>query len=155
MRYTVILLVLLLGAPACPAQTVGGTTPSGEQGRVYQSRDKLRRGLSNTATGWLEIPYKTFTQTLFGDRTPFEDLFVGLTVGTVKCVERTAVGVFETATFMIPGYEPLIDPEYVTFSFEPVGSKKPESTEDPRAGLHVRPPQSLDSAGKMPTFEEE
>ena len=111
----------------------------GEQSQVYLSRDKLRRGLSNTATGWLEIPYKTFTQTLFGDRTPFEDLFIGLTVGTVKAVERTAVGLFETATFPIPGYEPLIEPEYVTFSFEPVGAKKLES-EDLRAGLHVRPP---------------
>lgn len=133
---TILFLAILLSG-----ETVGAQTPTtnGEQSPVYLSRDKLRRGLTNSTTGWLEIPYKTFTQTLFGDRTPFEDLFIGLTVGTVKAVERTAVGLFETATFPIPGYEPLIEPEFVSFSFEPVGTRK-TSTEDPREGLHVRPP---------------
>jgi putative exosortase-associated protein (TIGR04073 family) len=131
-------LLMILITPTLPAQAPESLQATAEKTVIYQSRNKLRRGLTNTATGWLEIPYKTFSQTLFGTRTPFEDLFVGLTVGTVKAVERTAVGLFETATFLMPSYDALIDPEYVTFSFEPVGKKKEES--DPRAGLHVRPP---------------
>ncbi len=142
MKCLPLVLVIFMAAPVCYGQVSQQPAVNGQQGQIYQSRDKLRRGLTNATTGWLEIPYKTFSQTLFGDRTPFEDLFIGLTVGTVKCVERTAVGLFETATFMIPGYDPLIEPEYATFSFEPVSTKKKkEVAEDPRAGLHVRPPQ--------------
>ncbi|MEW6170275.1 MAG: exosortase system-associated protein, TIGR04073 family [Candidatus Omnitrophota bacterium] len=75
---------------------------------------KLGRGLTNTASGWLELvkqPYET---------TKAENLLAGLTVGILKGVGmglvRTGVGIYELITFPIPapkGFEPLLQPEYV------------------------------------------
>ncbi len=135
--FCLILLVVVLGSlpGRAAAQNGSGNGPS----RAFDCRDKLRRGLANSATGWVELPYRVFADTVFGNRSPFEGLFIGLAVGTAKSLQRTAVGVFETATFLLPSYDPILDPEYVTLSFEPSTAKK--EAEDPRAGLRVGQPQ--------------
>lgn len=129
------LVICFSWSPESVAETGAGYAADPDRPLVYRYRDKLRRGLTNAATGWLELPYKTFSEVVFGERSPLERLFVGLTVGTVKTVERTAIGVFETATFFIPSYDPLIEPEFVSLSFQSVTGEK--LGEEPRAGLHV------------------
>ncbi|NUN96707.1 MAG: exosortase system-associated protein, TIGR04073 family [Candidatus Omnitrophica bacterium] len=136
---SLLLAVLVLVAVLAPGRAFAQNGGVNGQSRAFDCRDKLRRGLANSATGWVELPYRVFADTVFGNRSPFEGLFIGLAVGTAKSVQRTAVGVFETATFLIPSYEPILDPEYVTLSFEPSTAKK--EPQDPRAGLRVGQPQ--------------
>jgi putative exosortase-associated protein (TIGR04073 family) len=76
--------------------------------------NKVARGVTNVATGWLEIPKQIYL-------TCKEDGYAkGLTIGPLKglgmSLVRTAAGVGETFTFVIayPGfYDPLFDPSYV------------------------------------------
>jgi len=105
----------------------------------YTSRQKLQRGLANTATGWMEIPYRTFSEVVFGSRSPFEGLVIGLVSGTAKAFERTGIGLFETATFYIPNYAPILKPEYAGLTFGSVA----EDFGNPKEGLHVRPPAGV------------
>lgn len=138
-----VFLVSLAAAPApLPAQEDTASVAAAPQSRLFGARDKLRRGIANSATGWLELPYTTFSEVVFGERSPFERLFVGLAVGSAKAIQRTAVGVFETATFVIPSYDPLLKPEYVSLSFKAATASAEPEAADPRAGLHVKPPQS-------------
>lgn len=73
---------------------------------------KLGRGLVNSATGWCEYP-KQIVET-----SKEHNVAVGVTWGQVKGlglgVARTGVGVYDTATFLIPPYDKiLLEPEYV------------------------------------------
>jgi putative exosortase-associated protein (TIGR04073 family) len=75
---------------------------------------KLARGITNTATGWVEFP-KEIGRSVekSGD---FAGLVVGPFKGIAKAIGRTVVGVYEVVTFPIPlprRYEPVIEPEYV------------------------------------------
>jgi len=106
----------------------------------YVFRQKLRRGITNAATGWLEIPYNIFSQVMFGTRSPFEGLVIGIISGTSKGLERTGIGLFETATFYIPSYEPILKPEYAQIKF---GTPGGDDFGDPLQGLHVRPPKGV------------
>jgi putative exosortase-associated protein (TIGR04073 family) len=106
----------------------------------YVWRQKLRRGVTNAVTGWLELPFTIFSEVVFGSRSPFEGLAIGVVKGTGKTLERTGVGLFETATFYIPSYEPILKPEYAQISF----SSSTEDFGDPREGLHVRTPTGLE-----------
>lgn len=122
---------------AASAQDAGVPETYEEGQRVYTSRTKLQRGLTNSVTGWLELPYNIFSEVVFGTRTPFVGMVTGIVIGTGKTIQRTGIGVFETATFYIPNYDPIMKPEFVTLSFS--GSTS-EDFGDPREGLHVRPP---------------
>jgi putative exosortase-associated protein (TIGR04073 family) len=76
--------------------------------------NKLARGVANVATGWLELPKQIYI-------TCKEDGYAkGLTVGSLKGIGmtlvRTASGVGETVTFLVPFpgfYDPFFDPSYV------------------------------------------
>ena len=76
--------------------------------------NKVARGVTNVATGWLEIPKQIYL-------TCKEDGYAkGLTIGPLKglgmSLVRTAAGVGETFTFVLayPGfYDPFFDPSYV------------------------------------------
>lgn len=75
---------------------------------------KLGRGITNTATGWVEIP-KEIGRSVekSGD---MAGLLVGPLKGIAKAIGRTLVGVYEVLTFPIPlprKYEPVIEPEFV------------------------------------------
>ena len=76
--------------------------------------DKLGRGISNVATGWLEIPIEMGNQLeTKGDIAAF---FSGPLMGVTKAIGRTLAGVYEIATFPIPiprKYKPLVRPEFL------------------------------------------
>lgn len=76
--------------------------------------EKLGRGITNTATAWLEIPKE------IGRKVEKSSTLAGLVVGPLKglakAIGRTAIGVYDVVTFLIPlprRYEPVIEPEYV------------------------------------------
>jgi len=131
------LLFCALCVRALPAQDEGIPETYQEDAKRYTSRTKLQRGLTNSVTGWLELPYNVFSEVVFGTRTPFVGLVTGVVLGTGKTIQRTGIGLFETATFYIPNYDPIMKPEFVTLSF---GSSTSEDFGDPKEGLHVRPP---------------
>jgi putative exosortase-associated protein (TIGR04073 family) len=75
---------------------------------------KLGRGLSNAGLGWIEI-FKGME-----DVREESGLWAGASwgpfYGTVNALRRTAVGVYETATFPFGGanrYDPILEPEFV------------------------------------------
>lgn len=85
-------------------------------GRVYAGDpiEKLGRGITNAATGWAEIPKEIAKN---AERSlGLAALVVGPLKGLAKAIGRTAVGIYDVATFIIPlprRYEPVIEPEYV------------------------------------------
>jgi len=75
---------------------------------------KLARGITNVATGWVEVP-KEIGRSVekSGD---FAGLVAGPLKGIAKAIGRTAAGFYEIVTFLIPlprRYEPVIEPAYV------------------------------------------
>lgn len=81
---------------------------------VNNSATKLGRGLCNMITFPLEIP-EQISRTNNSDG-PLAGATVGVIKGTGMALWRACVGVFEAATFMMPGadnYKPILrDPEY-------------------------------------------
>ncbi|GMV66102.1 MAG: hypothetical protein AMXMBFR75_18990 [Candidatus Hinthialibacteria bacterium] len=75
---------------------------------------KLGRGVTNVLTGWLEFPKHTLTGVFNCNVTPLEGLGVGMARGMGRAIERTGVGIFEVVTFPIPGFSPLLCPEYIS-----------------------------------------
>lgn len=67
---------------------------------LHPAFNKLGRGVANALGGWLEIPLN------IGQRMSASDtggsFFTGLAYGLFKGVVRTGVGVYETATFLLP-----------------------------------------------------
>jgi len=86
------------------------------EGLIYAGNpiEKLGRGITNTATGWIEIPKEIGRNAeKSGD---MAGLVVGPLKGLTKAISRTAVGIYDLLTFLIPlprHYEPVIEPEYV------------------------------------------
>jgi len=105
-------LILLGSAPqACaePAEPM-------EAGKAFT---KLTRGFVNIVTGWVEVPKRIH------ETTQLEGAVSGFTWGLLRGLGhgfiRTAAGLYELVTFPFPappGYEPVIQPEYV-FTSEP------------------------------------
>jgi putative exosortase-associated protein (TIGR04073 family) len=93
---------------AAPAWSATAPAPAG-QDRVddmltrynfHPAFHKLGRGLANGLFGWLEIPLNVGQRMSSGDTGG--SFFTGLAYGLTKGVARTAVGVYETATFWLP-----------------------------------------------------
>ena len=79
-----------------------------------KSFTKLTRGATNTVTGWVEIP-KRIQETMHAS-----GAFAGFTWGLLRGIGygfvRTAAGLYEVVSFPFPappGYESVIQPEYV------------------------------------------
>ena len=83
---------------------------------------KLGRGLANIAFGWAEFPVQIARFTEISGSV--SGLTVGSVKGLVRALARSAVGVLETATFLIPNgskagridgdpYGPLFEPEFI------------------------------------------
>lgn len=76
--------------------------------------EKLGRGITNVATGWLEVPKEMGKEVWRG-----RDLaayFVAPLKGLAKAIGRTLIGAYDITTFIIPlprRYEPVIEPEFV------------------------------------------
>lgn len=76
--------------------------------------EKLGRGITNTATGWIEFPKEIGKQA--EKSLGLAGVVVGPLKGLAKAIGRTVVGIYDALTFLIPlprRYEPVIEPEYV------------------------------------------
>ena len=111
----VLTLALTLGLRG-EALAVGtrGIEDASPQEVVNGMANKLARGTSNVATGWLEFPKQIYLTS------KEEGLAKGLTIGPLKGVGmallRTFAGAGEALTFIVayPGlYDPYFDPAYV------------------------------------------
>jgi putative exosortase-associated protein (TIGR04073 family) len=96
------------------AKSTGTIEDASPQEVVDGMANKIVRGVTNVATGWLEFPKQIYI-------TCKEEGYVkGLTVGPVKglgmTLVRTVAGVGESATFFVayPGFfDPFFYPSYV------------------------------------------
>ena len=78
-----------------------------EKTEVFVPFSKLTRGIKNVAFGALEIPYNIFDA---GAVTETDGYIVGPIQGISRFIQRELVGLYEIATFFLPG-EPIIYPE--------------------------------------------
>ena len=75
---------------------------------------KLGRGLANTFTGILELPQNVVD--VAEDEGAIAAVTYGIAKGLAMSALRTAVGVYETFTFLIPlpwEYAPILEPEFM------------------------------------------
>lgn len=101
----VISLMLGMIIPVYAVDTSSASTSNNAGG-------KLRRGLANFATGWVEIPIAM--DKAIKESNPVFGVLVGMVKGTVKGVARTAAGAFDTVTFPVPPYgKTWITPEFI------------------------------------------
>ena len=109
---TFMLISMLFGT--VQAEKVAGHELSEAEEIVQDMSSKLNRGVWNVFTGWGEIPRQMIKSGK--DRGWWAVIPIGVPSGAIMTVVRTATGVFETATFIIPiddSYGPLIDPAFV------------------------------------------
>ena len=99
-------VILVFAVHADPAQA--------EPMQAGKAFTKLTRGFVNIVTGWVEIPKR------IQETSQASGAAAGFTWGIVRGLGhgfiRTAAGFYEFFTFPIPappGYEPVIQPEYV------------------------------------------
>jgi putative exosortase-associated protein (TIGR04073 family) len=114
MRFLFVLLVVFCTAGALCADVVAGHELSDAEGLVQDMSSKLNRGIFNILTGWGEIPRQMIVSGC--DKGWWAVLPVGIPAGAIMTVVRTATGVFETATFIVPisdTYGPIMDPAFV------------------------------------------
>ena len=101
-----IVVALLIAAGTVPA----AAEPM-EAGKAFT---KLTRGFVNIVTGWVEVPKR------IQETSQTSGAAAGFTWGLLRGIGhgfiRTAAGAYEFFTFPFPappGYEPVIQPEYV------------------------------------------
>ncbi len=74
---------------------------------------KLGRGLSNSITGVLEIPFSIRENS--EEHGYMAGGLYGIPVGIGRAAMRTLVGIYETVTFALPfpeNYEPILEPQF-------------------------------------------
>jgi len=100
--------MLILGvSPLCTAE---GTEVAPAEHSVSPAT-KLANGLGNALTGWMEIPRQMAEVT--NEQNAFAGSTIGLVKGLVFGTGRTAAGVIDTGTFVIPPYDkPIVEPNY-------------------------------------------
>ena len=111
MRKLAALAGLVVAAVVLATTTTQASAEPMEAGKAVT---KLARGAINAATGWVEIPKRIHeTSQTSGAAAGFTwGLLRGFGYGFI----RTAAGFYELFTFPFPappGYEPVIQPEYV------------------------------------------
>jgi putative exosortase-associated protein (TIGR04073 family) len=72
---------------------------------------KIARGAANTTLGWLEIPRQTIK--VNKEKGDIAGAFWGPLKGFAYFVGRTAVGIYEVTTFLLPPYKAAIEPEFI------------------------------------------
>ncbi|MBI2870952.1 MAG: exosortase system-associated protein, TIGR04073 family [Candidatus Omnitrophica bacterium] len=74
--------------------------------------NKLRRGIVNAASGWVELPKGIYDESKAHD--PATGLIWGSIKGSGLTVLRTGGGAYDTGTFLFPvpkDYKPVMEPE--------------------------------------------
>lgn len=82
---------------------------------ISQSGKKLLCGVTNFATGFVELPKNVMLKKQQEDN-EFYGVAVGLVTGVMHSIGRTAVGLMDTVTFIIPT-NPSVTPHYVWQDF--------------------------------------
>jgi len=101
-------LLVLTVSPFCVAE--GREAMPAEQHDANPGT-KLANGLGNVLTGWMEIPRQMSAVTQ--EQNAFVGCTYGLAKGLVFGTGRTAAGVIDTGTFVIPPYDkPIVEPDY-------------------------------------------
>lgn len=102
-KITIFVLALLIIVSVCCKNAYAGDPVR-----------KLGRGITNILTGWFEIFKEIGLQV--EESGDMAGIIVGPFKGIAKWIGRTAAGVYDVVTFLIPfpeGYEPLIEPEFI------------------------------------------
>ncbi len=117
-RYGIVAALTALGV------LLDARAASAEAMEAGKALTKLTRGVTNIVTGWVEIPKRV------QETTQESGALAGFTWGLLRGLGhgfiRTAAGGYELLTFPFPappGYEPVIQPEYV-FTAESASSSK-------------------------------
>jgi len=72
---------------------------------------KIARGAVNVSLGWVEIPRQMIKiNEANGD---ISGAFWGPLKGFAYFIGRTAVGIYEITTFLLPPYKTVVDPEFI------------------------------------------
>lgn len=76
---------------------------------------KLARGAVNTTLSVVEIPRQMIKvkQDISGISGDIAGIFWGPLKGFTFFLGRTAVGIYELTTFLIPPYKPVVKPEFI------------------------------------------
>ncbi|MBL7069220.1 MAG: exosortase system-associated protein, TIGR04073 family [Candidatus Omnitrophica bacterium] len=78
---------------------------------------KLGRGLTNLATGWIEMPLTMQRECQKQDY--MTGIFYGFPAGLFRAFLRTGAGIYEIISFPFPvpnNYETIIEPEFIISS---------------------------------------
>lgn len=98
-------------APRKAPPEVQGTVVLRERVSDQNPLRKIARGAVNTTLGWVEIPRQMIKENKAkGD---IAAVFWGPLKGFAFFVGRTAVGLYEVTTFLIPPYKPVVTPEFI------------------------------------------
>jgi len=98
-------------APCVPDEEAQGTVVLRERVSDQNPLRKVARGAVNTTLGWVEIPRQMIkVNKTKGD---IAGVFWGPLKGFAFFVGRTAVGLYEVTTFLIPPYKPVVNPEFI------------------------------------------
>ena len=112
---TVLATLLVLGQHGeSYAENLDSIEDASAQEVVNGMANKFARGVTNTATGWLEFPKQIYIT--WQEEGPAKGLTVGPLKGVGMTVTRILAGAGEAATFFIswPGFfSPYMDPAYV------------------------------------------
>ena len=77
-------------------------------------RTKLKRGVVNLATGWVELPKNIYDKTV--EEGPARGITLGLIGGIGMAIVRTGTGLYEVITFpwaCPEEYQVILEPEFV------------------------------------------
>ncbi|MEI8349984.1 MAG: exosortase system-associated protein, TIGR04073 family [Candidatus Omnitrophota bacterium] len=72
---------------------------------------KIARGAVNVSLGWVEIPRQMIKVNEEGG--DISGVFWGPLKGFAYFIGRTAVGIYEMTTFLLPPYKTVVDPEFI------------------------------------------
>ena len=78
------------------------------------SAEKFVSGITNAATGWVELPKNVILTSKQGG--PIYGATIGLGMGLMHTVGRSVVGILDAATFFIPT-KPSVNPPYIWQDF--------------------------------------
>jgi len=87
------------------------TLESGQSITENNPMRKAARGAVNATLGWVEIPRQIVNTSK--EKKGIGSILLSPFKGISLFVSRTAVGIFEISTFLIPPYKPVINPEFI------------------------------------------
>ena len=106
------LFCLILIGTFSMAVYADSTEPSESEERIGWASEKITRGVTNIATGWLEVPQKIDKNVK--EKGALEGTIVGVAEGLIWGLYRTGAGLVDLVTSPLgmikPDEKPVIDP---------------------------------------------